>query len=524
MVINSVMEKVSDLTETKGGLYFVLGLSAIIKVSALIVLSEKAINNDGLQYISVAQQFASGHFSEGLALYPMPLYSLFITIFHLLVSDWVLAARLISLIFLVLTIFPLYLISKDLFDNRIAFWGCLAFALAPLPNSWVAYVIRGPSFIFFFAWAVYFALKAIRSKKTGFFVLSAVFLWFSILLRLEGIIFIPAFFLFLAYLAISNPHERIIFLKGIIIWVAFPVIIFGILFVAIGAGGISFNRMDQVAQVLQDTANLNFLDNYRLIYDHLKQVENSPPFSGAHYSFAENARYFMPVIYLLGFLKAFVKAIFPLFIIPFFLGFKHSLTRSHLFVLFIVVSFLFVFYYSLIVRDFISPRFLFVPAFLLFPWIGAGMERMFNFVKRSSKQKILAVVFIIIFILIPVGKVANSCKKLDNTISIAGKWLGKDPKFKNARIITNDLRIPFYAGRELYSSREKGLLKYDNGRHDYVDMERFARANQADLIIIRLSRKEKKLLPAFKHFIKIKELSGKKRIAVIYSSNEFFEN
>jgi len=522
MEINSVMEKVSDLTETKRGLYFVLGLSAIIKVLVLIALSDKAINNDGLLYISAAQQFALGHFKEGLALYPMPLYSFLITIVHFIISDWVLAARLISLSFLILTIIPLYLLSKELFNNQIAFWGCLAFALVPLPNSWVAYVTRGPVFIFFFAWAVYFALKAIQLKKPVSFALTAVFSWFSILLRLEGIIFIPVFFCFLLYLAIFNLQERRSFLKGIFIWISFPVIIFGVLFVAMGAEGISFNRAEQVVQVLQDTANLNFLHKYRLIYDHLKQIENSPPFSGAHYSFAESARNFMPVIYLLGFIKAFIKVLFPLFIIPLYLGFKHFFTRSHLLVLFMVVSFLLVFYYSLIVRDFISPRFLFVSAFLLFPWIGAGMERMFNFVKRSSKQKMLAVVFVIIFIIVPAGKVANSCKKHDNAISIAGKWLGKEPKFNNARIITNDLRIPFYARRELYSSREKNLVKYDSSSHDYIGIEKFAIAKQADLVIIKILEKEKVLIPEFKHFIKIKEFSGEKRIVVIYSSQEFF--
>ena len=524
METNHTLEKLAELTETKTGLLFLLGLSAMIKISILIALSGKAINNDGLLYISAAQEFASGHFRAGLALYPMPLYSFFITVVHFLVPDWVLAARFISFAFMVLSIIPLYLISQDLFDRRIAFWACLAFALSPLPNSWVAYATRGPVFIFFFAWAVYFALKAIRFKRLGFFVLSAVFSWFSIFLRREGIIFIPTFFFFLLYFTILNMPERKSFLKGILIWIAFPGIIFGILFVVMGAGGILFNRSEQIVQVLQNTANLNSLDNYLLIYDHLKQIENSPPFSGAHYSFAESARYFMPVIYLLGFLKAFGKALFPLFIIPLFLGFKHSLTKSHFFVLFLVVSFLLGFYYSLIVRDFISPRFLFAPAFLLFPWIGAGMERIFNFVKRSSKQKILATVVTVVFILIPAGKVVNSCRKHDNTISIAGKWLAKETKYNNATILTNDMRIPFYGGRKLYSNKEKGLLQYGNDLRNNEDVERFATVNQVDLIIIRFSQKEKELLPVFKRFIKIKEFSGRKRMAVIYQSQEFLKN
>jgi len=83
------------------------------------------------------------------------------------------------------------------------------------------------------------------------------------------------------------------------------------------------------------------------------------------------------------------------------------------------------------------------------------------------------------------------------------------------------LRIPFYAGRELYSSREKDILKYDNRHHDFVDMERFAITQRADLVIIRISKKKRDLIPEFEHFIKIKEIAGNKRCVVFIVHREF---
>jgi len=151
------------------------------------------------------------------------------------------------------------------------------------------------------------------------------------------------------------------------------------------------------------------------------------------------------------------------------------------------------------------------------------MERMFNFMKRSSKQKVFAAIFVVIFILAPAGKVANSCRKHDNTISIAGKWLAKETKFKKARIITNEMRIPFYAGRELYSSREKDIVKYDSSNRGYEGMEKFAIAKRADHIILIISKKEKELIPKFENFNRLKEFFGKKRIIVIYSSQRFLK-
>ena len=525
MGMNMIMEKVSDWTETKRGLYFILGFSAIIKISALIALSDKAINNDGLLYISAAQQFASGHIKEGLAIYQMPLFPLLITAVHFVVHNWVFAARLVSSAALVMALIPLYMLTSELFNRKAAFWACLLFSIAPAPNIWAADIIRGPAFVFFLAWAAFFAQRSIQSIKPTDFLLTFFFIGISILFRIEGLIFIPFYIFFIIGLAIVKPQERIALFKNILVWIVILILVFLIFYLVIGPEGAYFNRMDKVVHEVQKIFNLRYLDNYHQIYQELKTLEDSSPFTGhGKQNLIAITRHYMSIIYFLGLLEGLIKVLFPFFIIPLYCGFKRPFFRNQVFIIAFVTSYLLMVYFYSIRSDFISKRFLFAPAFLLYPWIGAGMERMFVSLKKSSKPKIIAFVFAFIFLLVPVGEVVNSCMKNDIVISRAGKWLAKEKKFQNAKIITTDLRIPFYAGRELYSSSEKGLLKYDNSRQDYTDMEQFAVAKQADLIIIRISKKEKNILPVFKHFIKIKEFYGKKRIVVIYSSKEFFGN
>jgi len=195
-----IMEKVSNWTETKKGLYFILGFSAIIKISALIALSDKAINNDGLLYISAAQQFASGHFKEGLALYPMPLFSLLITAVHFVVHNWVLAGRFLSSTALLMALIPLYMLTSELFNRKAAFWACLLFSLAPEPNILAVDIIRGPIFLFLFAWTIYFAQRSIKSAKLTDLLLTVLSSYLSM-------------FYLLSSLPLSNPGKESHYLK-----------------------------------------------------------------------------------------------------------------------------------------------------------------------------------------------------------------------------------------------------------------------------------------------------------------------
>ena len=520
--MNMVMEKVSDWTETKRGLYFILGFSAIIKISALIALSDKAINNDGLLYISAAQQFASGHFKEGLALYPMPLFSLLITAVHFVVHNWVLAGRFLSSTALLMALIPLYMLTSELFNRKAAFWACLLFSLAPAPNIWSVDISRGPVFVFFFAWAVFFAQRSIRSIKLTDFLLTVLFAGISIFLRIEGVIFIPFYVLFIISLAVVKPRERIAFLKNILIWIAFPLLCFLIFIVFLGPERMYFNRMDQVVLEAQNIFNFKFLDNYHRIYQELKAFEDSSPFTGiGKQNIIAITRHHMSLLYLLGLIEGLIKVLFPFFIIPFYYGFKRPFFRNQVLILAFVTSYLFMVYCYAIKVDFVRARFLLAPAFLLFPWIGAGMERIFAFVKNSSRPKVFVFVFALIFLIAPISKTINSFGKHDSVIIESGEWLAGQPGFNNAKIVTNERRILFYAGRETYSDRGNRVEMYGSSRSDFTGMEKLAKKIQADVIIIRTSVRRKDMIPEFKYFRKIREFVGKKKIAVIFYSPDF---
>jgi hypothetical protein len=508
-----MLQNLSKWTETRRAFLFVLCISAVIKISA--ALTDEVINPDGILYISAAQQFALGNFGEGMALYPLPAYPFLLAIVHFFIPNWVAAAKLISITTSILVLIPLYLLAKNLFDRKAAFWGCLAFAVAPFPNECAVEVIRGPCYLFFFAWAVFFAARAIRSTKLNFFLLAALFSWFTVLFRIEGIILIPFFLLFLICMATLKPNERGPFFKGIIIWVAFPLLVFVIFFATMGPEAASFNSMDRVMQKIQHFYSFEFLDNYHKIYEQLKILEQASPYPGGKQNFAEIARHLMPLVYLLGIFQVFIKVLFPLFVVPLFWGFRGLIQRERLFVAALIVSYILLIYYSLIEMDFIQSRFLFAPAFLLYPWIGKGLDRMLAFLMRSSRPRFLVTVFVIIFFVSPGYKLFHDVRKRDNIIAVTAEWMANKEGFRNATMITNDPRLPFYAGRG------NDFLNYLNLNHDYAAMQQDALKNRMDLLVIRTSVKKRKRIPQLQVYKKLKEFKGKKDIVIIYRSPEF---
>jgi hypothetical protein len=495
---------------TQRDLLILLLLSAILKTTMALLMP--VINHDGPLYIATAQKIASGSLKEGIGSIHMPYYPLLIVFAHYIVPNWLVAAHLVSLFTLVFTIIPLYLLTQNSFGRRSAVGACVAFTFIPLPNHLSVEVIKDPSFLFFFAWAVYFAQRAVHSKKPIYFFLASLFSLLSILFRLEGIIIFVAYVPFLLFLVLRKAEDRIPLLKGMLVYLGLPMLIAGISFLIVGSRWSSALRFGAVTQMVQNFMNLKFLSNYMGIYKQLEVFETTLPQKGGVQNFAEIAREYLFFIYLVGSFASFVKALFPLYLVPLVWGLFYSRMRKCSFVLFLAVSYFLMLYYVHLTTDSIRERFFLSLVFLLSPWIGVGFERLFCLIKRSPRRILVTTICLLFLGFLPIYKSVEIVWKQDDVFIRAGKWIGEIPEFKGAGLVTNDTRISFYAGR--------GGVSYADTGYDDATMEKIALARKADLLIIKRSSRKKKLQPQLKTFREVKEFVGKKNIVDIYFSPE----
>jgi hypothetical protein len=505
------IDKILKFTEKDSGLYMAVAICAALKV--LMVLPGPDINPDGVLYIAAARCFAAGHFQDGLALYPMPLYPLLITSVHYLIPDWALAARMISVISITLVMFPLYFLSKLLFNARVAFWSGLAYAVSPAFNEWSPEILRGPCFALTFMSAVYFACQSLVRFRPSDFFWVLLFSVLSVLFRIEGVVF---FLVYLGAICVFTVKKQMPSKTGAgILLVCLTMFIgtAGVVYYTSGAKeSLEFSRFGEIIQYVNEINSVSFLDNYHKIYEGLKDLEQEAFFPGGKQNLAELARHYMPLLYLIGLFHLLIKALFPSYLIPLWFGLKKTSSRPIGFLIVMFFSYMLLLYFVLIKRDFLQTRFLKVPALLLFPWLGAGLEHIASITRQTSKKMRWTVMILLCLLLaIPLIKTTRIMTRFNTVTRTAGTWIAKQAAYQNAAIITTDARIPFYAGR-LKGNYQVFWEK------DYEKMERTAIRNKKDLLIIKTARKRKNHIYSFQHYRELKKFAGKKDVVLIFKT------
>ncbi len=499
------LHKLSEKKQT----FFCLGIpllvSVLIKLVILAGLFDSAINNDGILYIAAAKHYSAGEFAKGLSLYPMPVYPILLALVHFIIPDWIVSGYFISCVSITLSAIPLYYLTKALFGIGAAFWASLIFAVLPMMNEWFLYLSRDPLFLLVSSSFIYWGLKSIREKGQSCFVLTFILAWASTLIRIEGCLFIIFYFCALAFLAVRNKELRPLFLMRAVIWAGIPLVVAMAVSFIYGIDALSGNRFGQVIPYFEQLFTGGFVVTYHEIYEFFKKAENFPPFSGGKCNFAALARHYLVVIYSFAIVETLLKVLFPLSIIPLFMGLKKKIKPWGMYLLSLCFLFMLLVFSFVLYRDFIVTRYLMIPAFLLLPWVGLGMNQL-CLKKDNRKYTKIVAVSLSVLVLAPAVKSLNLIVDKDKTIPLAAKWMVNTEIKKNTRIVTTDSKFSFYMDYE--DKGKKGYkVFYLSRKPEPKKIESFAVKRKAEFIVLRVNNKRVKNGPEFKRYQEIKSFS-----------------
>jgi 4-amino-4-deoxy-L-arabinose transferase-like glycosyltransferase len=440
---------------------------------------DEVINPDGIVYIQQAKALHYGLFHLVTSCIPsVSVYPLLIETGYRLVGDWVLSARIISLLAGTLVLIPLYGLLRRFHDATISSLALLIFAVNPTFVGWSHSVIRDPVFWVFLVTGIYFFVLQIEGSKGRYLVLSALCFLAASWARIEAVVFILVSLCFLVFLPGKGR------LKGAVLF-GVPVLAF--LASALSAGFILGQDFAEILRLEMVGERLfGFVQNYKGLREQLNALIENPPaeFPPYFFSYVRNLAWFIA----LGTLGVYVaRAFFVPFFIVFLIGvgdrgvrLRRDLRLLYLSILSCVA--LVVLYGQILSTWFMYTRF--AALFLLpsFVFVGFGLSRIADYaaVRLNAKKQTICLMLCLIVLVVSLPK---SLKPKDESpkpvFKEVGEYVGRLEPLKRAVFVKGNMKeiqlVNFYANRDRESA-ECYLVQPSSGR--------FAEASDWDYLLL----------------------------------------
>ncbi len=373
--LEKILKPYSHLFTEKNLFFLILLCSFILK--GILVFSTQVPNPDGIIYINAAREFTQGNFQQGIKIHPMPFYPFLISCFHYVIPDWIRAAQTISWLSMVFATIPLYLTTKILFGWKPAMWSIAAYSLAPHFNTYASKIMRDPLGLFILSLAILFALKSLEEKTAKNFCFASVFSILAFLCRVEFLL-LPLFLVFFYFGTMLIDRRQLIPIgKGIGFFILIPLCSAIIFWLLNSKEFVHVFRLQNIRYYVEVAIGMDFVKGYQQIYQQLKILGTSLPGHSYTGNFTETARHYIWLIYLIALFETTAILIFPTNLVPLFYKIcSYKYNRNHYFIFGIILLFIGPTCFFLFFRNFIQKRFLIIPTFFLFPWIGNSLYSM----------------------------------------------------------------------------------------------------------------------------------------------------
>jgi 4-amino-4-deoxy-L-arabinose transferase-like glycosyltransferase len=183
------------------------------------------IEGEGVHYARMVENLAAGKGWVGMGgalqvFYP-PLYPLLSTGIYFFIHNSELSSRIVSMLFGVLLIFPIFLIASELYDKRVALIAATLVALHPMFVGVSAAVYSESTYLFLLFTAVFCGMRSIRRQSKAWATASGILFGFAYLVRTEALMG-AAFFIFLIIIiiAVGRKNPRTAFASASLLLIA----------------------------------------------------------------------------------------------------------------------------------------------------------------------------------------------------------------------------------------------------------------------------------------------------------------
>jgi 4-amino-4-deoxy-L-arabinose transferase-like glycosyltransferase len=207
---------------------FLLVIIALIP-RIIVFLQPQIITNDGTLYVKIAKLFSEGKYAGAPGSY-FSLYPFLIFLVQKFVGDWELSGQLISMTLGTLTVIPVFLLGRSLYDEKIGWLSALFYITLPNFLKFDSQVIRDPTLWFFILFTIWLVWEGNKKNQPILFALASVSAGLGALTRVEGFIIWGALGFYIAFKKVVEiPIKRKILNLSLFILI-FPLLLSVILF------------------------------------------------------------------------------------------------------------------------------------------------------------------------------------------------------------------------------------------------------------------------------------------------------
>ena len=233
--------------------YTYLFIASLILITSYRAIMLYSINPnfyvDEAQYWIWSQNFDFGYYSKP------PMVAWFISIFEYLFGDSTVAIKSISLFVYPVSTFFIFLIAKELADEKTAFYSSILFFTMPAVSLSSLIISTDLVLLLFWSGALFWFIKALETDKIYFWILAGIFGGFGLLSKYNMIIFVVAVLIYLIY---SQKYAKVLKNKNLFITMLVAVLIFSPnLIWNYQNNFVSFLHLQEISQVEKELFHLD---------------------------------------------------------------------------------------------------------------------------------------------------------------------------------------------------------------------------------------------------------------------------